>query len=626
MLTRKRGKLARRRGTTTLGVLAVAGLLTAFGPSLATAATPQKGQVGKWQQAMAKLKVPGKGCFTASYPKVGWARTTCKKAPHHPYPPVHGPQPQAVGNGVDISALVTGQLTSATGSFGSVSPGIAETGQQNGHGPQVANTFSLQLNTKPFSSPACSGSPNPGCQGWEQFVYSTTSNDVFVQYWLLRYNRTCPAGWNTFHFDPPDSDTYCWRNSTSSPLTSAALTAAGLTGTMLTGSAASGGNDTVAMTTASGHGTATGADSLLHLAGRWQEVEFAVVGDCCSTQANFNAGAALNVRTTVHSGTRMAPMCDEHGFTGETNNLNLTGTPAIGTATAPTIATNQTSTPGSAACATASGTGDVHLHTFANVLDYDFQAAGDYELATTGPHFVVQTRQVSGAPTWPLATVSQAIATRIGTADVALCPAQAKGGGPALQIFVNKKTVDLASGGRFSLPGGGNIVRTGNAYLIQDSSGNSVLAQFNIGSPNWIDTTVGVGRWPEPVHGLLANASNHNPLSIESRGGSILTAPYNFSQFYDNYGKSWRVPASQSLLAPCGGKAAFSNPKTIFYANNLDPNIAQAARAFCTQAGIKAPVLLDGCTVDMAVLNNKAAILPYLSTPATIRWGKITAP
>jgi len=307
MLTRKRGKLARRRGTTTLGVLAVAGLLTAFGPSLATAATPQKGQVGKWQQAMAKLKVPGKGCFTASYPKVGWARTTCKKAPHHPYPPVHGPQPQAVGNGVDISALVTGQLTSATGSFGSVSPGIAETGQQNGHGPQVANTFSLQLNTKPFSSPACSGSPNPGCQGWEQFVYSTTSNDVFVQYWLLRYNRTCPAGWNTFHFDPPDSDTYCWRNSTSSPLTSAALTAAGLTGTMLTGSAASGGNDTVAMTTASGHGTATGADSLLHLAGRWQEVEFAVVGDCCSTQANFNAGAALNVRTTVHSGTRMAP-------------------------------------------------------------------------------------------------------------------------------------------------------------------------------------------------------------------------------------------------------------------------------------------------------------------------------
>jgi hypothetical protein len=626
MLPSKRGKLARRRGTAALGVLAVAGLLTAIGPSLATAATPQKGQVGKWQQAMAKLKVPGKGCFTASYPKVGWARTACKKAPDHPYPPVHGPHPQTVGNGVDISAMVAGQLTSATGSFGSVSPGIAETGQQNGIGPQVANTFSLQLNTKPFMAPACTGSPNPGCQGWEQFVYSTTDNDVFVQYWLLRYNTTCPAGWNTFHFAPPDTDTYCWRNSTSSPFTSAPLTAAGLAGTMLTGSAASGGNDTVAMTTASGHGTATGADSLLHLAGRWQEVEFAVVGDCCGTQANFNAGAAINVRTTVHSGTRMAPVCDEQGFTGETNNLNLTGTPAIGTATAPTIASTQTTTPGSVACATARGIGDVHMHTFNEALEYDFQAAGDYELATTGPQFVVQNRQVSGAPMWPLATVSQAVAARIGPADVALCPAKPDGNEPALQLFVDSKAVDLASGGQFNLPGGGSVARTGDAYLIQGSNGNSVLAQFNIGTPNWIDTTVGVGRWPEPVHGLLANASNHNPLSLQTRGGAILTAPYAFSKFYNDYGKSWRVPANQSLLTPCGGKAAFANPKNIFYANNLDQKVAQAARALCTQAGVKVPALLDGCTIDMAVLNNKAAILPYLSAPANVRWGKITAP
>ncbi len=620
---------ARRRGTATLGVLAVAGLLTALGSSVGTAATstPQQRGTEKWQQAMENLRVPGKGCFAASFPKVAWLRTRCKKAPRHAYPPVHGLRPQVVGNGTDYSAEVSGVLTSATGTFGSITPGATETGQQNGAGPQHANTYSLQLNVKPFMTSKCGPSPNPGCLGWEQFLYTSTYNQVFIQNWLLKYNTTCPAGWITFTFPPPSTDTYCYQNSTANTLSGSVPPVSSLPGVTLTGSANGGGTDSVVMTAPTGHATATSADSLLHLASNWKGVEFAVVGDCCGTQAKFSAGTTLNVRTTVHSGTHLAPMCVVEGFTGETNNLNLAPTPAIGTPAAPTIASDQSTTSaGMHSCVAASGTGDTHLHTFRNVLDYDFQATGDYVLATTGPNFLVENRQRSGAPTYPLAAMNQDVAARIGKSVVAVCLASASTGAQAARLVVNNKTVNLASGAHLSLPGGDDVSRSGNAYLFQGASGDSLLAQVNFGAPDWIDATVGLGRWPEAVHGILANAANHNPLSIATRSGTILTAPFAFNQFYNDYGRSWRVPAGPSLLGPCDGKIAFSNPKTIFYAGNLDPKLARPARDECAQAGVKAPGLLDDCTLDVAVLQSKSAILPYLSLPANIKVGLITLP
>src|SRR6516164_10160727 len=70
--------------------------------------------------------------------------------------------------------------------------------------------------------------------------------------------------------------------------------------------------------------------------------------------------------------------------------------------------------------AAATTIGDTHLRTF-NGLFYDFQAAGDFTLAEAGRDFSVQTRQVSGAPTWPNATVNKAVAARFGSTKVAVC-------------------------------------------------------------------------------------------------------------------------------------------------------------------------------------------------------------
>jgi hypothetical protein len=182
----------------------------------------------------------------------------------------------------------------------------------NGTPPAVANAFSLQVNTKPFQTSVCSGAANPTqCQGWQQFVFSN-SGFVFMQYWLLTYLATCPAGWNTYGAD-------CWKNSSATFVPAQTINQLGKLS--LTGNAVSGGSDTVIFSTGSARYAATGEDSALHLANGWQFAEFNVFGDCCFSQANFNTGSTIAVRVSVNTGSLQAPSCAAEGYTGETNNL-----------------------------------------------------------------------------------------------------------------------------------------------------------------------------------------------------------------------------------------------------------------------------------------------------------------
>ena len=139
----------------------------------------------------------GPGLLPTSYPSLQWQATTCRTAPEVPFEPAAGSTPRTatVGDDTDYSAEVTGTISSATGSFDDASPTITETGQVDDQGAQIANSFTLQLNSEFFSnSPACSGSADPSnCEGWQQFIYEmirpTTS--VFMQYWRL--TMTPPA-------------------------------------------------------------------------------------------------------------------------------------------------------------------------------------------------------------------------------------------------------------------------------------------------------------------------------------------------------------------------------------------------------------------------------------------------
>jgi YVTN family beta-propeller protein len=156
-----------------------------------------------------------------------------------------------------------------------------------------------------------------------------------------------PGRWNSFGGD-------CWTNSPASVWPGAALTVASLASVNLTGTATAGGNDSVVMTTASGQATAANAAGTLNLAKAWNGVESGVFGDGGGSEANFSAGTTINVRTAVNNGTELAPTCVLQGYTGETNNLNLVGTPAVAKGLYPAIVSEQSNIVNTAAsCATA---------------------------------------------------------------------------------------------------------------------------------------------------------------------------------------------------------------------------------------------------------------------------------
>jgi hypothetical protein len=89
----------------------------------------------------------------------------------------------------------------------------SDSGPIGNTGPAVNNAYTLQINTNFFTSTVCAASPNPGCQGWEQWVFwnNGSSASAFMQYWLIAYNATCPASqsWNQIALY---GGTYCWKN------------------------------------------------------------------------------------------------------------------------------------------------------------------------------------------------------------------------------------------------------------------------------------------------------------------------------------------------------------------------------------------------------------------------------
>jgi rubredoxin len=342
---------ARQRVTRVLGITVIASLLSVLAASAQTGTSgvteptpapippqttmqpptaPQSQEA--WGNALTRVPLPKRGCFTSSYPRLEWLEVPCTPPSPYPNPPARGPSPNTVGNGNDFQAQSSGLISTATGSFNSVSSGSSESGDVGGNSPPVANAFTLQLNSQFFSnSPACQGVQ--GCQGWQQFIFSQTQCGgqpcVFMEYWLLNFGPTCPQG-QPWISAPPN----CWFNGPSTPVSP--QTTGQLAGLTLTGTA-SGGQDTVVLTTANGNPTAVGQDSVLSLQQFWNTAEFNIFGDCCLSQANFNLGSTLVVKTSIVDGTMNAPACVPGGTTGETNNLVLEGTCSTNGGASPAI-------------------------------------------------------------------------------------------------------------------------------------------------------------------------------------------------------------------------------------------------------------------------------------------------
>jgi hypothetical protein len=627
---------SRRRGSKAFGLLIAAGLVSgvfsvkasaqpkdpaAAAPSFKPTAEPgtlsaeERQKREEWRRSISQVATPKQGCFNSSYPSLEWHEVPCGAPSNFPNPPAKGPRPNVVGNGNDITAVMNdpGFISSATGSFDSVTPAGVTVSGPWGSGlslnPNTPNAFTLQINSQFFwSPPACNSLAD--CYGWQQFIYSQNQCGgpcIFMEYWLINYGSPCPPS-------PPGLGPWiqaqngkdCWFNSVSAG--APAVTAAQLTWTTLTGTAAAG-SDQVMLTfvdpiLGTSTASATGLPSVLSLAQQWATAEFNIFGDCCLRQANFSAGTTVVTRTQVNNGTNTPPTCVAQGFTGETNNLSFGPSPPAASGAGPALIFTSSIAGGLPSnCAAATSVGDTHMTTFGGLL-YDFQAAGDFLLAQTGPDFVVQTRQVSGAPTWPNATLNKAVAVQAGKSRVAICLA------PSL-VAIDGKPVRLRDGIPLQLPGGGDVILRGNYYAVRGPGGDSVIV---VNNTSHFDVLVGLGRWPTQVSGLLANGST-GINSIETRSGNALTSPFSYQALYGSFAEGWRVPASESMLSPCGRDVASGVPKKLFFARDLDPQLAKRTQAVCAKAGVKEGPLLDACTLDVAVIGSSNAAKVFANKP-----------
>jgi hypothetical protein len=541
---------------------------------------------------MSKVPLPSKGCFIAHYPNATWQPVTCGTAPKYPNPVARGARPTFVGNGNDYFIQVTGNISSATGSFDSVTGVKTEYGARYGDESTVyPNTYTLQLNANQFSTSACGGVP--GCMGWEQFVFSQsvcTPNPtpcIFIEYWLLYHPSPCPAGW-IFYAGTPG----CFINTAFAAVPMPPL--AQLQNLKLTGSV-SGGIDTVTLSTASGDIVATAQDSILGLAAGWTGGEFNLVGDCCLSEAYFNSGSNLTVRLSASNGTTSAPTYTTSfsGATGETNNLNLTGPPSAIGGASPAIVFSES---GGGLVPPGVSIGDTHLTTFQGV-HYDLQASGDFLLVQSDPDFVVQARQ---AP-WvvqPAVSVNTAVGIKMGKTSVAVC---------LTGLDVNGGHAQLDDGKSLSLFGAVTVSRRGNIYTISRPSGDIVQAEV-LGNYINVSVTLGVTN-PGNVRGLLGGREG----GLTMKDGTVLGRTISWDA-WRQYADSWRVPTTESLLCH-DGLVPPGMPSRPISVEDLKPPEREHAQAVCLRAGVKQGPLLNDCILDVGVLGVDSAADVFVFAP-----------
>jgi hypothetical protein len=329
---------------------------------------PAAAEVETWRQTMLHTQRPKRSCYQANYPDTAWTEVTCIKPPTVPQSLGTEPGPNPVGQNVDDSAgseyisQSDGSFTSATGVTSECEvqcPGLICPTKPSCNG-QPSNAFSLQMNTQYFDTQTCRRlkAPDSGCQAEVQFVFSNTQCGmaepqlgakacIYIQYWMWSYGVTkenttvCPKGWT------PSGQGNCFINSNGTPVPQQVVSNAELESLKLTGrpgfqvpgkqtaqngvigeqpaqNGAIGEHyDTVTLAIGSTVYTASGDDIFPEFGNSWSTSEFNIFGDCCQSQAVFNAGTTLKVQTLIDGAAGGAPACSAFGNTLESNNLQL---------------------------------------------------------------------------------------------------------------------------------------------------------------------------------------------------------------------------------------------------------------------------------------------------------------
>ncbi len=275
-----------------------------------------------WRTMMGHSARTQTGCFQASYPLAKWKKVACRADSGWPSA-ILGQSPFGTGRVFKpmTTAASLGSITWAEGSFPSVSGVTKETGIDSYGNSQGENVFSIQLNSNSdFRPPLCDQGGLPNCTGWVQFTFNTVSG-AFIEYWLINYGLSCPAGWS------PQGDTVpnCLLNQGYSqpPGSRPQVTVQDLPNMSMQASAQAGGNDSVTVFLGSKSiGSFSASDTILSLANSWHSADFNILGIGDYATARFNNGVTIVTSLSLDDGTAASPACDITGSTtGETNSL-----------------------------------------------------------------------------------------------------------------------------------------------------------------------------------------------------------------------------------------------------------------------------------------------------------------
>jgi len=560
----------------------------------ATAQPPTEQSREAWRKSMARARLPKKGCFKASYPNTEWQEVPCMKAPSIPFQPVRrvgAPDSVGDGDGNDFSARA-GSISTATGSFMSVT-GVTGFTSETDTNSGTSSSFSLQLNTNPFSTPTtCSGAKDPSkCSGFQQFIFANNlplgeSGDcvaggnscIYIQYWLTNWGNTCATiGWT-------QSGNDCYTQFDSMMVQTVSI--ANLQSLVLEG-LATGGMDEVILSCASSVSSAVctsllgsdmvaqGQESVLNLQGLWTDAEFNVFGNGNNSQARFSSPTTIIVKTEVDDGTSNPPMCPMESFTGETNSLSLVAPCCRYGASggqSPAIEFMETSAGQTAACGATAIHGDTHITTV-NGVHYNFQSAGEFVSLRDSGGDEIQTRQTAVSTTFigedpydgltTCVSLNTAVAARVGEHRVTYEPDLNGTPDPSgLQLRIDGVLATLGLFGRDLGNGGGRVFKSpfGGDLEIDFPDGKILFV-----TPEWwasqgywylnVDVThleLVSGEGGGSLGGIGGPIANGSWLPALPNGASPGPMPGPLQDRYDTlYGKfadAWRVTDKDSLF------------------------------------------------------------------------------
>ncbi|MCR9172925.1 MAG: VWD domain-containing protein [bacterium] len=271
--------------------------------------------------------------------------------------------------------------------------------------------------------------------------------------------------------------------------------------------------------------------------------------------------------------------------------------------------------------------GDPHLVTYDGER-ISFQAVGEFVLTKADDNrFEVQTRQ---RPVQDDFSLNTAVAMNMNGDRVCLYAEDFPDMNTNNPLRVNGQPVQV-NGGNYFLPNGGVIRRSGQSYIFDWPTGESVTArEGRTSGMNFFNVSVNiVPCGAANLSGVLGNADGNGRNDFDNNawstpGGIFASNNENWQRERSafairNMADQHRVTQATSLFDYGFGQSTFfftdrSYPRAIRTVNDLDPVRRDRARRRCNEAGIRGADL-DGCIYDNAYLNITPCPEPPIRQP-----------